>query len=312
MKISHSSRKKFGLTILFSMLMFACTLGENKIPQGNLDVSLETSVAMTIAVIQGEDTSKGSDDNLDGNATNPPANTDEAPAEGDTATLTPIAETPVPTDSPTETPTPTMVPTSTTVAGDPKISLGGSDWNDSFDTTTSWYLYDIDNYKADIKDGYFKYLIREPKFFSVWTISYPKLENFYLETTAVTPAACAGKDRYGLFFGAPLAKTDDGYMYEVACDGTFRLGWYDGSESKYELLINWKSDAAITAGANQSHRLGVLRDGNNIKLYINGIKVGDVNDSKFIGERRFGLMVGSDATNDFEIKYDDIQYWKLP
>ncbi len=221
--------------------------------------------------------------------------------------LAPVSDTPLPTDTPFPTDTQTPQPTTTPFAGDPRQALGDPDWVDFFQNANNWSLYSGTQSKTEIKDGMYFFTIFDTQPGSVWTLSWPEIQDFYLEATALTPASCSGLDRYGLFFRAP--DTDHGYVYHFSCDGRYRIAKWDGEE--FEELQDWTANSAIHAGPNQTNRIGVKAEGTKLTLYANGVQLFIVTDNDYTGESRFGFTLGSANTDNFVVRFDEIAYWDL-
>ncbi|MBW8012808.1 MAG: LamG domain-containing protein [Chloroflexi bacterium] len=235
-----------------------------------------------------------------------------APVDTQVPPTQPPTQTPPPTPTetlvPTVTPTNTSVPSPTFVPGDPGLALGDPDFRDEFNNETNWSPYDAASSKAEINNGKFYYTKKTLEFGSRWTISWPTIEDYYIEVTAETPATCSGRDRYGIIFRAPSA--NEGYVFVLSCSGQYRLWIWDGSETTF--LVDWTSHAAINAGPGQINRVGVMVDGNTIKLYANGVELTTLTDNTYIGEYKFGLVVGNSDTEPFTVIFDDLKYWLLP
>jgi hypothetical protein len=138
-----------------------------------------------------------------------------------------------------------------------------------FDSEYDWNTYTDPKHKAEIKNGKLIFTIYGPIYGARWTFAAPKINRYYLEITAMTTNVCNGSDRYGLIFGTPASKYDEGYLFQLSCDGRFRLGLYDSGGS-WTNLIYWTVDSAIQAGPNQTNVIGVLKQGEAIALYVNG------------------------------------------
>lgn len=235
------------------------------------------------------------------------------PASDATSTSedTPPADVP-PTDIPTNTPEPsateTLAPTATYPADDPAVTLGNPDFRDRFDNDNNWSEYDASGSKAEIKNGQLVYTKKVIAGRSRWTVSWHKIENYYLEVSAQTSGACSGYDRYGFIFRAP--EPNAGLLLMVSCNGSYRIAKWDGSDMVF--LVEWTHSNEINAGPNQTNRIGVMAQGSTIKVYINGKEITTVMDNDYVGEYRFGLLVGGGDSEPFVVKYDDLAYWLLP
>ena len=223
----------------------------------------------------------------------------------------PATET-LPPDIPTSTPAPsatnTQVPTATFPADDPATVLGNSDFHDAFNNANNWSEYDLAGSKAEVKDGKFVFTKKTIQFGAHWTVSWPKIEDYYLQVSVETPAACSGFDRYGLIFRAP--SPSEGLLFQVSCNGQYRIAKWDGSEMTFP--VDWTPSAAINAGPNQVNRIGVMAQGSTIKVYVNGTELASVVDTDYVGEYRYGLLVGAADSEPFTVKFDDLRYWLLP
>lgn len=226
-------------------------------------------------------------------------------------------ETPIPADTqapviPTDTLVPTVTltpePVVTFPAGDPAAMLGTPDFEDSFDNATNWSPYDAAGSKAEITGGKFVFTKKVVQFGSHWTLSWPTIEDYYLQVTVQTPGVCSGYDRYGFIFRAP--DPSKGVLFMVSCNGQFKIAKWNGSETT--VIVDWTSSAAIAAGPNISNRIGVLVEGETIKVYAHGTELVTVMDSEYVGEYRFGLLVGAGDTEPFTVRFDDLAYWILP
>jgi hypothetical protein len=288
---------------MFSVVMVAVVLacspsGSEPEPKG--DLPLDTMVALTInaANLSATATQAFAPQNQQPPPPQPTSNQPQPPLPTDTQQLPPS-----PTPTPTETPMPTLSPT------DPKQGLGSPDWKKEFDSKYDWYTYDNPGDRLEIKNGKLYYTMDDTLNYSVWGYAAPRVENFYLEILATTPAACSGRDRYGIIL-TPKDEYFEGYLFHVACNGEYRLTIYDGSNTT--VLIPWGTNAAIKSGPNQTNTLGFLRNGKKIGIYVNGVLLGEVEDNTYMGENKFGVMINAVNTTNFTIAYDDAAYWNLP
>ena len=228
--------------------------------------------------------------------------------------------TPAPTDTPLPSPTieaiiTLAIPTSTEVvipavnyvSKDYIEDLGVADLKDGFGSGGNWYTYDTGDSSAKVKDGVMRMTMDEPHLTADWTMSWITGQNFYAEITAQTQDKCAGKDRYGLMFRA--TDPNSGYLFMVSCDGRFRLTTWNGATAK--LLAGWSKSSHINEGPDEINTLGVLANGNQIMLFANGEHLRTVYDDTFLGNGRFGLIIGSEETDNLVIEYDTFKLWNL-
>jgi len=236
--------------------------------------------------------------------TEEPQDTEE-PTEEPTGTSEPeeATSTPVPTNTPMPTPTATLADT------DPTATLGTPDWVDTMDDGDNWPTGFNEYTSIEFEDGFLK-LTEETESFDGWRISWPYLEDFYIEITLKAPE-CDTNDHYGLIFRVPEnANANKGYLYGINCAGQYSLRLWNGEIMTY--LLPWNESDAIKTDDDDLNRLGIMAKGENLTLFINGEKVDEVSDSAYL-EGSFGVFVGSGGiTEDLTVWVDEIKYWDNP
>jgi hypothetical protein len=215
---------------------------------------------------------------------------------------------PSPTSTPTLEPTVTLVPTATSIplSTDPKQSLGPPDWQDTFKSAASWYLYEDEHTKFELEDENLLLTAKNADGWSGWALSWPILQDFYLEAT-MTAGECEGLDRYGLVFRAK--NPNEGYLFGITCDSNYSLRKWDGE--RFTLVQIWTPSKAINVGPEQANRVGVMAQGKELAMYVNGQFLGVVVDESY-AEGAIGLFVGSVNTPNFQVSAQEISYWELP
>ncbi len=230
---------------------------------------------------------------------------------------TAILETPTtPLTSPTSQPSATQQPpTSTPTAPptippeDPRQSLGAPSWQDKFDDDRNWTLFDDDCFKSEIEDGRYIMESRSAPSPTCWEVTWPKIQDFYLETTVITTEACQGTDRFGLFFRGP--DTTQGYLYGLTCDGQYGMARWDPDGEKWDFFVEFTPSVYINSGPEQTNRIGVMARGKQFGLYINGYLVSELEDNTYRDEGLIGFFIGATSTEDFTIQYDELAYWEI-
>jgi uncharacterized protein YgiM (DUF1202 family) len=217
-------------------------------------------------------------------------------------TEAPTAE-PQPTDTPVPTPTPTMVP----VEGDPATLLGEPDGVDTFDSKGNWTMFDNDCFKSEIVDGRFWMESKGMAGIICWEVSWPLIENFYIETEVYMPETCQPNDRFGMLFRAP--DNFRGYQYGLTCDGQYYMSSWDGE--KTSVIIEPARSEAIIAGPGQMNRIGVVAFGSEYLLYGNGTLLAGAQDTTFTEEGKIGYFVRATTEDGFLTSYDNLKVWSL-
>jgi len=231
------------------------------------------------------------------------------PAPTATVQVTTDATTPEPTATAQPSPTATPPPT------DPILKLGSPTGSDAMDSHVNWsWPTGSDTFlEVAFGNGYME--MTGLTTMAGWRMPLVMQQiNTYIELTA-NSGTCTGKDSYGIIFRVPVFREpEQGYLYEVTCDGYYRLWKWDGKVAPNGLatsLINWKQSDAIRSGADQSNRLGVMSVGNKITLYMNGEKLGEALDNSYAAGF-FGVFVLSRTSDDYTVKFDAMKYWENP
>jgi len=202
---------------------------------------------------------------------------------------------------------PKITPTPTPEA-DPRAELGSSSWGAVFeDGTETWYQFDNEQAKSEVHDGKLQLTAKKANGFDSWTMSHPKMDDFYLEVVFTTGEQCAGKDRYGILYRAP--DNTQGYLYNVACDGSYQLRKWDGEQ--FTDLIGWTVDAHVIKGPDITHRLGVWAEGDHFALYVNGFEIAEASDLTYT-EGTFGVNIAAAETEGFTVDVTEAKLWELP
>lgn len=167
--------------------------------------------------------------------------------------------------------------------------------------------------------------------------------DFYAEVVAVNGDQCVAWDRTGMivrgvrssgFFGN-TADVDFGYLMGITCGGNYmmavtggpgNMGWvcyiWDGGSS-------WDCDNSyylpseyIDTGPGAANRIGVMAQGGQISLYVNGNYVDGFNEWTFWGTTNWGawsnprgqfaLFLGTGQKNNGAISFEEFNFWNDP
>lgn len=235
--------------------------------------------------------------------TGAPAGESTVSPQPDTASAT----LPPSTETPTVTPTASQTPTLTLKPDDPRIELGAPDWQASFEDDSDWFTFDEAGASIQVEDNQLVLVAKNTQDYESWGLSWPKLTDFYLEYTVTTGEPCGGKDRYGIIARAP--DPNAGYLVGLSCDGAWRLRAWDSEE--FDLLVDWTPSSYINTGPEATNRLGLMADGDQLSVYINGHLVAEEEDDTY-EEGRFGAFIAADQTAGFEARVSEAIYWALP
>jgi len=90
------------------------------------------------------------------------------------------------------------------VEGDPAAALGKPTGQDKFDSANNWTLFDSQCFKSEIKNGQYVMTAKGSKAYSCWEVTWPLLQDFYMEVQATTPQSCNANDAYGFYSVPPI------------------------------------------------------------------------------------------------------------
>lgn len=229
-------------------------------------------------------------------------------ADSVSATLTAVGPAPTAQMAPTALPSPTpVVPTLEPIEGDPATILGEPDGVDTFDTAANWTLFNNRCFRSEITDGQFVMESKGQEGVACWEVSWPNLQNFYMQTEVTTPEQCQPDDRFGMLFRAP--DNFRGYLYGLTCDGRYSLTKWDGEETT--VLVAPATNGAINSGPGSVNRIGVVAFGGNYLLYANGIFLTEVQDFSYTTNGKIGYFVRASSDQGFVVKYDNLAVWVL-
>ena len=203
--------------------------------------------------------------------------------------------------------TPTEGPPPTAIPGDPETELGNPDGRDGFSTTNNWTLFDNECFKSEIVDEQYVMTAKGKPQFSCWEVSWPSVQDYYLQTNLVMPESCTTDDRFGLFIRTPDLK--QGYLVGLTCDGRYAMTRWDGEETK--VLVNFVTSEHINTGSGATNRIGVIVNGSSYDLYANGHLIAQADDASYVDAMRFGYFVRAANEDGFVIKFDDLAIWLL-
>ena len=211
------------------------------------------------------------------------------------------------TATPTQTKTPTTAPTATMADTDPALTLGEPDWVDAMDKDTNWPTGETSYASIKFDNGYMKITTKTDN--NAWYLSWPILENFYLEAKVQSPNA-KGNDHIGIMFRVPdIHNNDKGYLFGINAEGEYYLLLWNSPDMKS--MINWTASDTINTGESAQNTVGIMANEGLLSFYINGEKVDEINDNAYL-KGGFGIFVGGSNATNLAGWVDQIRYWELP
>jgi hypothetical protein len=239
--------------------------------------------------------------------------TPDSGSPSEISSATPSSE-PSATATLTPTPTQTATPSPTPGPEDPRIGLDldNPDYRDDFTTAGRWYNgYDGPDASLNFEGPTFAAIDKTTDYFVTYSASVRTEVNFYVEIDA-TIGICSGRDASGFAFRVGGASYDQAYIFEVACNGSYRLQKFISITSDPEVLINWTPSLVINKGPNATNRLGVFADGDELYLFVNDALLREfpVVDNAY-SQGRFGLFANAIETVNLKVVFDNFELWIL-
>jgi hypothetical protein len=213
-----------------------------------------------------------------------------------------------PSPFPTRTPQPSITPTG--ASSKPGQGLGDPTWIDDFDNDNNWTLFDDECFKTEISGGRYIQTTKGAPAGACWEVTWPRIQDFYLETVSYVPSSCEERDRYGIFFRG--LDTKRGYLFGITCKGEYWLSFWNSATNRRELLIDYTENKRISTGAGSTNILAIQTSGDRILLYANNTLLAEVYDSTYTQEGLFGLFIASEVTEAFTVRYNYLAYWSNP
>ena len=209
---------------------------------------------------------------------------------------------------PTRTPIPSITPTRSTQK--PGEGLGDPTWIDEFETDNHWTLQDDECFKTNIRGGKYVQTTKRVPAGACWEVTWPRIQDFYLETLARIPGECAERDRFGIFLRG--ANTQMGYLFGITCKQEFWLSFWDSETYQRTTIIDYTESDKIKIEPGATNKLGIQTTGDRFLLYINDALVGEAYDSTYIDQGLIGFFIGAEVTEAFTVEYDYLAYWSNP
>jgi hypothetical protein len=173
-------------------------------------------------------------------------------------------------------------------------------FRDSFDDPDLWTLSTSGSGGAGIQDEKLTIAVRSPRVFYFSHRHPPTAGDFYAEIDVFTEI-CSPGDEYGLIIRTN--RLDEHYRFVIGCDGRARISRV--LEAGSRALTLWTASPAILSGAPARNRLGVLADGLDLKLFVNGTEVASARDAA-LSEGGFGLVARSGPRGQVAVSFDDL------
>ena len=199
--------------------------------------------------------------------------------------------TPVPTNTPLPSPTPMPSPT-------PVSSVLFEDG----EFTTSCNDDDTADVERFVEGGQFHMRVITSNYVAWSECTKVEYEDFVIEVDA---SEVSGPDNntYGVIFRYGL-EASEFYTFVISGDGYYALA-IDGPErTEPEMIVPWTESAAIKQGV-QTNQIKVVAIGTNIKFYVNGEMLGEVENSS-LSKGTVGFFAGALDEGNVQVSFDNL------
>jgi hypothetical protein len=190
----------------------------------------------------------------------------------------------VPTPSPTVPPTPLF-------------------FDDFTDPSSGWWAWEDDDLAFDYNSGNYRIQVKRASLFV-----YPRAPSVTCADCSIEVEAwrsTGGGSRYGILFGYSVYS--EFYAFVIRPDEQeYYLRRYD--RGSWVTLIPSTYSPFINSGYSHN-RLKVMREGSQIRLYVNDHYLVSYPDSTYTGERMVGVIARSMSEAPVWLRYDDFTVW---
>jgi len=224
-----------------------------------------------------------------------------------TPTLPALTSTPSPTVGfPTLPPTPTLTPApSLTPTPDIRALLGTTLFHDDFSTDQGWDLSSDFLGASSLEAGRLVLALHQTGTFRYVLVPQVRAQDFYLQVT-LRAELCNPNDEFGVM----IRFTPDGENYRIGlhCDGRARITRVL-SDSSIALVLPTASPLIIP-GAPAENVLGVLAEGDTLRLFINGFEAFVARD-RVLRAGRVALFVRASRSAQLTVAFDNLEITSL-
>jgi hypothetical protein len=189
---------------------------------------------------------------------------------------------------------------------------------DDFSNTSSGWPHQVTfdkNCYAEYREGRYRVKVtKKDRNCLIANLNIPKLENGTFSMKVRRATSEWRTLRYGFIFGAGEDATKDRWVLEVypnddkGCDPETPLYWLAASVDGELRYFKKKCTTTINKDKNDWNDLVVIRNGQNIKVYINGNLLGDYYDASYLLDEGYSLLwVVSLSDEDIYVEFDDFE-----
>lgn len=226
------------------------------------------------------------------------------PTPEPTVTVTPTVTATViwfpPTVTPTAIPTRPIEPTE-----DFRPQVGEKILTDLFVDKTQWQTTSTAAGSVAYGKNELTLAVKQPKGTLYSLRKQPQLMNFYLEIDA-QPSLCREGDNYGLLIRS--ASGQDYYRLLMNCSGLVRLERV--KDARFTVLQDWVASGQVPPGGMMRTRLGVAAQGQELRIFLNGVFHFSVKDPVFTSGA-VGVFARSAGDTPLTVNFSNLVVYEL-
>src|SRR5579875_3906364 len=197
--------------------------------------------------------------------------------------------------------TTTAIAQATAAAQNPYTHSGTLVFSDALTANNQGHQWD-ENKNCAFTGGTYHAIAPDPHYSDYCIANATDFSNFAYQVNMTVLKGDGG----GMLFHVENTNPHEYYEFDVAQDGTY--GLYKADAGQF-ITMTSGSNPAIHQGLNQTNVLGVVVQGSNITLYVNGTSVDSVTDSTFShGQIGVSASVVNQVT---EVSFTNAKVWKL-
>jgi predicted GH43/DUF377 family glycosyl hydrolase len=178
-------------------------------------------------------------------------------------------------------------------------------YTDGFsDPSSGWPVDEDNNRKYAYTGGQYQILVKNPSQ-GWWVTPGAKATDFALAVSARRTSGDEGS--YSILFGIDKDWSEL-YEFDVYADQYSIWKYDEGGSPVWTTLKDWTYSSYINTGTSWN-RLKVIRQGNNIAVYVNDHYLTSVTDGSYTGLRRVGLAAYSPSSGSLDARFDNFSLY---
>jgi len=178
--------------------------------------------------------------------------------------------------------------------------------DDFSDPGSGWTTLDNGDRRAACVDGEFQILLRAPGTGLLVTPDPLMPEEWQMEVDARQLTGDSGS--YGLGFGFSWGESSyEGYQFRIDPHRQQYMMEKRDRDGTWTTLLDWTDSSAIQQGTASNH-LTVIREGEGLRLHVNGVHLASCYEPSFLGSGRDGgVRARSQAAAPIDVRFDDFR-----